>query len=543
MKRRRYKFSLAGKPLYPHIKITPEKFPRLLATRLIENDGAEYFGAFLNRTNARLLIDFLNRTFRLRSCDIAIDGSFNYPCTQYHKRRCVAPCTRDLCSEPEYNERVEWVRMFLANDRGGLAWGLQTRVAAAANDLDFETAARLRDLLNDVEAYWKDESHGVWVDRATDTFYTRSSAGIIDILLVTQRGRRILGERVFTFKGEASAEPQAISDVIRQFYVVHAPKEIRVSVDLPDRAELERVLSAIAGRKVPIRLVKEGDRRVATQTAITRSSAELDITRLDPKPTPRQLMSELRKVLSLDRSVRSITAIDVSHISGTGVVAAAVTWEDGAFLPLEYVYRSYEASELAAIASLAVERVAHRGRVGELLLIDGGAPQLAAVIKALGRSDVSIAAAVKPPKRHSEISHFLMDNGTRIENDPGLRAFQLLKNIRDEVHAFANAVHRDVREFADFYRLAAIMPSISESSRQMLVRKLGSQAKVLSARDQRLTEILGPVDAVAAQADIRRFIDGTARVILPLVVPTRLQEAGSAADDLRPIERRSITKP
>jgi excinuclease ABC subunit C len=539
MKRRRYKFSLAGKPLYPHIKITPEKFPRLLATRLIENDGAEYFGAFLNRTNARLLIDFLNRVFRLRSCDIAIDGSFNYPCTQYYKRRCIAPCTKDLCTEPEYNERVEWARMFLANDRAGLAWALQTRIAAASKDLDFETAARLRDLLNEIEAYWKDESRGVWVDRTTDTFHVRNNDGIIDILLVTQRGRRILGERVFTFKGDTSEEAQAISDVIRQFYVVHAPKEVRVSIELPDRIELQRTLSAIAGRKVPIRLVKESDRRVATQTAITRSSAELDIARLDPKPTPKKLLAELRKVLSLDRAVRSITAIDVSHISGTDVVAAAVTWESGKFLPSEYVYRSYEASELASIAALAAERVTHRLGSGELLLIDGGAPQLRAVMKAIGQSNVRIAAAVKPPKRHSEISHFLREDGTRIENDPSVRAFQLLKNIRDEVHAFANAVHRDVRDFAEFYQLAAIIPSISESSRQELVKALGSQAKVLAASDDRLAVILGHERAAAVRADIINFNADKSIKILPLVVPTRLQEPGTAADDLRPIERRS----
>jgi excinuclease ABC subunit C len=539
MKRRRYKFSLAGKPLYPHIKITPEKFPRLLATRLIVNDGAEYFGAFLNRTNARLLIDFLNRTFRLRSCDIAIDGSFNYPCTQYYKRRCVAPCVRDLCSEPEYYERAEWVRMFLANDRGGLAWALQTRIAAAAKDLDFETAARLRDLLNEIEAYWKDESRGVWVDRTTDTFHVRTTDGIIDILLVTQRGRRILGERVFTFKGDPSEEPQAISDVIRQFYVVHAPKEVRVSIVLPDRLELQQTLSAIAGRKVPIRLVKESDRRVATQTAITRSSAELDIARLDPKPSPKQLLLELRKVLSLDRTVRSITAIDVSHISGTDVVAAAVTWESSVFLPSEYVYRSYEASELASTAALAADRVTHRpGSVG-LLLIDGGAPQLRAVMKAIGQSNVRIVAAVKPPKRHSEISHFLREDGTRIENDPSVRAFQLLKNIRDEVHAFANAVHRDIRDFAEFYQLAAIIPSISESSRQKLVKDLGSQAKVLAASDEQLARIIGTDNAAVARSDITNFNAGKSVGIFPLVVPTRLQEPGAAADDLRPIERRS----
>lgn len=93
------KFSIAGTLLYPHIKLTRERFPRVLGTRLPDDAEAEYFGAFLNRTNARMLIDFLVRTFRLRSCQIKIDGGFNYPCTEYYRRRCLAPCAADLCGE------------------------------------------------------------------------------------------------------------------------------------------------------------------------------------------------------------------------------------------------------------------------------------------------------------------------------------------------------------------------------------------------------------------------------------------------------------
>src|SRR3954449_12698738 len=90
---------------YPHLKLTRETFPRVLATRRIEDgDGDEYFGAFLTKTSVRILIDFLNRTFKLRSCDIAIDGRFAVPCTQYFAKRCVAPCVADLCSRERHFE-------------------------------------------------------------------------------------------------------------------------------------------------------------------------------------------------------------------------------------------------------------------------------------------------------------------------------------------------------------------------------------------------------------------------------------------------------
>src|SRR5512140_1740847 len=109
-------FDLKGQR-YPHMKLTSERFPRVLATRAIEDDGAEYFGAFLTRTAVRILIDYLNRRFRLRTCDIDIDGSFAMPCTQYYRHRCVAPCVARLCSPQRYAERVDLVRSFLANDR------------------------------------------------------------------------------------------------------------------------------------------------------------------------------------------------------------------------------------------------------------------------------------------------------------------------------------------------------------------------------------------------------------------------------------------
>ena len=97
-------FSIAGQPVHPHIKLTNEDFPRPLATRILRDDGDEYFGAFLSRTNVRILIDFLNRTFRLRSCAIEIDGSFPVPCTQSYAKRCVAPCVASLCARERYLE-------------------------------------------------------------------------------------------------------------------------------------------------------------------------------------------------------------------------------------------------------------------------------------------------------------------------------------------------------------------------------------------------------------------------------------------------------
>src|SRR6185369_10702036 len=141
--------------LYPHLKITNELFPRVLATRRFENDNAEYFGGFVPKTSVRILIGFLNRKFRLRSCDIDIDGNFNVPCTQYYKGRCLAPCVRSLCDHERYLEMVRIVRWLLSNDREQLLSMLYEKMDNASNELDFEEAAGWRDLIESIERYWE----------------------------------------------------------------------------------------------------------------------------------------------------------------------------------------------------------------------------------------------------------------------------------------------------------------------------------------------------------------------------------------------------
>ena len=152
-----------GANRYPHIKITKEEYPRALATRRIENDSADYFGAFLPKTAARILIDFLNRTFRLRTCDIPIDGNFLVPCTQYFRRRCVAPCVESVCSKDEYLSLVQLVRLFLSNDREQCVAYITMIIAEHSKREEFEQAARYRDIISTIDRFWNEPRRKVWL--------------------------------------------------------------------------------------------------------------------------------------------------------------------------------------------------------------------------------------------------------------------------------------------------------------------------------------------------------------------------------------------
>ena len=533
----KHRFSIEGKPLYPHLKLTSERFPRVLATRLIEDDGAEYFGAFLNRTSARILLNLVNKTFRLRSCEIPIDGSFNYPCTMYYKRRCIAPCVAELCNEEQYSEAVRLVRIFLRNDRETLREVIRLEIDAAAAALDFEAASKLRDLLAGIEDYWENTRVTPWMDNTSDTFEVRHSPAGIDIFLVSQRARRVLGERVFSFPDADAADAgEALADVIEQFYRFHAPKEIRVSIDFARRRKIQRTLTEKFGRRVPISLITDKNRKVSTDVAVFKSTTELDLSRAIGRPTPDKILKELGEILDIKKIPRRVSAVDVSHISGTDQVAAAIAWQDGRSVPdaAEYLL-SENTSEPGVMAELIAQRYADPG-LRELVIIDGGGAQMNAAVAALPNgSKVVLIGAVKPPGEHSEVSHLLTADGERIEFDPTSPAMNLLHRLRDEVHEFANAVHRETRDYAHFYEMANIAPSLTEPQRQKLLQSFGSGKRVSEASEAELVKVLGEDRGAVVAADIESYRQGSRRPIKPLVVPIRFQDENGAAEDLRPI--------
>jgi excinuclease ABC subunit C len=481
VRRAKYAFSIRDDvPLYPHIKLTRERFPRPLATRLIGSDNAEYYGAFLNRTNTRLLLDMMTRVFRLRACDIPIDGSFSVPCTQYFRRRCLAPCVASLCSEEKYAEMAAIVRLFLSGERQAFESAVRAKMETEAEALDFESAALWRDILTEAEFMFTTEKRYPWLDRTVDTFDMRLNDGLLDIFLVSHRGRRAIGERVFTFEGVAEPDAKiALADVISQFYKFHAPREIRVPV-LPDNSrEIEGDLKDRFGRRVPIVRYTAGTATITAGRALWRASRDLEIQRLAEPASPAEIAREIKQMFGLRKAPKRITAIDAAHISGTLQTAAAIAWEDGRSVPEAARYVYSDGNEFDAVSDLVSLIFAETSSLPQLLLIDGGSGYLNAAMGALPDGQVAAVGAVKPRTQHSEISHFLTSEGSRVEFDITSPAHRLLKRLRDDAHEFANAVHRDTRDFAAFYP------------------------------------------------------EGR-----PLIVPLRLQDENGAAEDLRPIEAR-----
>lgn len=531
-----------GADLYPHLKVTTEMFPRILATRRIEDDAADYYGAFLTRTSVRILIDLVNRLFKLRSCDIHIDGSFAVPCTQFYLKRCIAPCVADLCPPPEYAAMVGLVRMFLGDRRGDLRAALKRLMAQSSDKLDFEMAVYWRDMLHEIEEFWNDPRLSVWLDDAVDTFDADESAAGSFIYLVTQRGRNVLGRKVFRLPPGGGLLPhEALPRIIDAFYRFHLPKEIRVSMSFEGRRELQETLSRRFGRPASIVLVRPDRQRVTAVRALRSAWSENELEFVKSKATARQISGELKRSFGLADLPMRVEAFDVAHISGLFFVAAATVWQNGRYLPEEHRFQiSAETSEPAAMGDAVLSRLTDSSvRMPDLIVLDGGRAQLNAAMKALGAaglSGVPVIGAVKPAAKHSSLAEFITAAGRRIEYEHDNPAHNMLRLLRDGAHDLANRVHRDLRDLGHYYELAALLPSLKESERRQLVAAVGSVRKLRDVDPDQLNKLVPDPLASRAAADLRRHAGNEDHPpVIPLIVPIRFDAEDGDAEDLIPI--------
>lgn len=526
--------------LYPHLKITHESYPRILATRKIEDDGAEYFGAFLTKTATRILIDFLNKSFRIRSCDIPIDGKFPVPCTQYYHRRCLAPCVESLCTKENHDAMVDLVRLFLANRRVELIEGLQFRVQLASDALDFETAAYWRDILEACEKYWANPRWNVWLDGdVVDTFAIDDEAPDLRIYLVTQRRRYVLGRKAFSFTFPTTLD-EAMSAIVEKFYGLYAPKEIRITQDFADRRKLAKTLSEKFHRGIKISVITNSTERATTVRAARLARDEIELDSVKPDASAKAVRSELKFLFDLGRAPKRIECFDVAHISAKGFVAAWSTWLDGHMPGSEYGFQiSRETSELASLSEAVRHRLTQENSP-DLVVLDGGQNQMNAVLalSAGTKRRAKIIAATKPQGKHSGIAYFLKESGERVEFDETSPAQNLLKILRDDAHDLANRVHRDLRDSSHNYELAAVLPSLNEAERRRVLKTVGSISKLTAMRDNELKRLFGAKESKIISRDLKYFRQSGAAEIIPLIVPIRFDDENGSADDLRPIATR-----
>jgi excinuclease ABC subunit C len=521
---------------YPVLAVTlNEEYPRLFVYRGPRRKGVRYFGPYSHAWAIRETLDLLTRVFPARTCSAGVFKRHNQigrPCLLGYIDKCSAPCVGRVSAE-EHRAIVEDFCDFLAGKTDRMVRQMEQQMNAAAEQLDFERAARLRDNIGALKRALEKQTvvFGDGTDADVVAFADDDLEAAVQVFHV--RGGRVRGQRGWVVEkpGEPgeSGQELLVEQFLTQFYGDQAelggtgdeatnpvPRQVLVPV-LPGNAEeLEIWLSGLRGSRVQLRVPHRGDKRALGETVHRNAQdalAQHKLKRAGDFNARSAALQSIQESLGLADAPLRIECVDISHVQGTDVVASLVVFEDG--LPRKSDYRHYAIREAAGdgrsddVASIAevtrrrfVRHVADADRplVAEgrsrrfayppnLFVVDGGAPQVnaaAAVLDELGVTDVAVIGLAKRLEEvwvPSEPDPVIMPR-----NSEGL---YLLQRIRDEAHRFAISYHRSKRSKRMTASALDSVRGLGEHRRKALVTHFGSLARLKQASVEEITSVPG----------------------------------------------------
>jgi excinuclease ABC subunit C len=557
---------------YPVLAVTlNEEYPRLFVYRGPRRKGVRYFGPYSHAWAIRETLDLLTRVFPARTCSAGVFKRHNQigrPCLLGYIDKCSAPCVGRVTAEQHRKIVLDFCD-FLAGKTDRLARDMEQQMNAAAAELDFERAARLRDDIGALKRALEKQTvvFGDGTDADVVAFADDELEAAVQVFHV--RGGRVRGQRgwVVEKSGEpgASGQEHLVEQFLTQFYGEQAelggsaddaanavPRQVLVPV-LPDNAdELAAWLSGLRGSNVQLRVPVRGDKRALAETVQRNAQEALQqhkLKRAGDFNARSEALQNIQEFLGLRDAPLRIECIDISHVQGTDVVASLVVFEDG--LPRKSDYRHYaireaagdgRSDDVASIAEVTRRRFARHvadaqtpvvedGSATEdgprasarparfayppnLFVVDGGAPQVnaaAAVLDGLGVTDVAVIGLAKRLEEvwvPSEPDPVIMPR-----NSDGL---YLLQRVRDEAHRFAISYHRSKRSKRMTASALDSVKGLGEHRRKALVTHFGSVARLKDASVEEITAVPG-IGVATANA-----------VLEALGVPTIKDEVGTA---------------
>jgi len=323
----RFNVLLRDDKTYPYIRLTAEPWPRVYVTRRLIRDGSTYYGPYFPGNLAHRLVDFIHRHFKIPSCKIDLTRRHSQPCLEYHIGRCHGPCVEGLADEAEYRQSVQAVRLFLEGRRRDLAAELRARMQQAAEAMEFERAAVLRDLIATVEELEERQKMAAAEGEDTDVFGTYAEPPLVAVNVFHMRRGRVVDRREFFWEDQHEyAASEFLSALLKQYYLnqQYVPARIHVPADFEDREALEELLSERRGRKVEIHTPQRGPKRALLTLAETNARHSFEQRFRVLKPTTEAIRSALQDLLGLPEPPRRIECFDVSHIHGADTVASLV---------------------------------------------------------------------------------------------------------------------------------------------------------------------------------------------------------------------------
>lgn len=503
--RPRFNLQLRDDKSFPYLRLTlQEAFPRLTLVRRPRSDGSRLFGPFLSAGRARSLADFVRRCFGVRTCKKTIDGKAIRPCCiDYHIHRCLAPCVERLCTADRYRRSVEEALLFLEGKDEELTRHLEAEMLRAAEALEFETAAVLRDRLSALRELSQQQRVVSTGTGDLDVFGLARAGECVSVQVFHVKGGKVCDRGQYAWEDEPPSPDGAfLAEFLARFYARREkpPPRVLVPAAADDTAGLVEWLSRKRGGPVALHVPQRGaGRRLADMAQ--RNARQALLLRFPSAGSPDDGVTVLGEILHLPRPPRVVEAFDVSTLQGRETVASLVSARDGKALKSGYrrfQVRSADGSapdDFAALREVVERRYARLQAEGkplpDLVLVDGGAGQVSAAAEALaGLGLDGVLPLCGLAKREEEIHRPGGLEPLRLpRNSPALR---LLQRLRDEAHRFAVTYHRKRRKKAAFASPLDTVPGLGPARKQRLLKAFGSAEAVLAADADALTRLLGP---------------------------------------------------
>ncbi|MBB3356526.1 MULTISPECIES: excinuclease ABC subunit UvrC [unclassified Novosphingobium] len=511
-----YNVLLRDDKSFPFILLRADHaFPRIMKHRGARKAKGNYYGPFASAGSVNTTINALQKLFLLRSCNDGFMARRDRPCLLYQIKRCSAPCV-DRIAEADYAELVRQAKDFLGGKSGAVQREIETQMSEAAENLDFERAAMLRDRLRAATFIQGSQAINAEGVGNGDVFAMASKGGQIAIQAFFIRGGQNWGHRAFfPTHTEGLEEAEVMTSFLAQFYEeVPPPRLIMVDRILPEAELLAEALHEGAGGKVEITVPQRGDRRRLMEQA-SRNAVEALDRRLAETGTKAKILRELAEFLELPDVPQRIEVYDNSHIQGTNALGGMVVAGPEGFQKGQYRKFNIKRAETRPGDDFAMMRevMARRfGRVQEedpdrqggtwpdLVLIDGGKGQMTAVretLEELGIEDVPLIAVSKGPDRNAGREHFHFPDGREKLLPLNSPVLFYLQQLRDEAHRFAIGAHRAKRSRAITASPLDEIPGIGPARKRALLLHFGTAGKVRAASLEDLMRAPGVSAAVA----------------------------------------------
>lgn len=500
----RYNIHLKDDKSFPYLKLTvQEPFPRIFITRRVAKDGALYFGPFLPANYARQTIKVINKCFKLRTCNLEINGQSPRPCLDYQMKRCLGPCVGGLCTKEEYDRAVDDVRLLLSGKTVDLIRRLEARMNEAAEAMRYESAATYRDWIAMVKDISERQKMVLDGQDDCDLFGYHQEGVQLALEVFAMRGGRMVGRREYYWEDLISFDPgDFFSQALHQYYLQNTftPKEVYIPVDIEDAEVIESWLSERKGSRVYVRSPRRGLKAEMLDLVTRNAQLSFETRFRILKSKGEALLKPLQEILGLESLPRRIETFDISHVQGSDTVASMVLCADGEMK--RSGYRKFKIESVKGPDDFAAMReVVHRhyenvleeddANLPDLVLIDGGKGQLSAAVSALNDLGLDNQAAAAIAKR-DEILFVKGREDQPIELPKDSSVLHLIQMMRDEAHRFAVTYHRKRRELRDFDSELMDVPGIGEVRKKVLLRAFGSLERVKQAAFSELSPYVGP---------------------------------------------------